>query len=942
VPPWTAVKARRLAALLAVAAVGAGVATAQLSTEDGRIGPDNRIQPSGRELHPVGKMTRLGNFPTGGALTTNGRFLWTISSGRGPNDIRIVEVFPKVRCRRGHTRRARARYRRCARRRARRVGRVVQTIPLPGANGGIAMARDNRTAYVSGTPESPRKDQQSPTGTPGKDGDVIHVFTYDGVKGTAKRDGVIEVPPPSDAPAYQDFPPQTSKRSWPRDLAVTRDGATLVAALNLADRAAIVDTRSRKVDYVEVGHYPYGAAVSRDGKRGFVTSETEGTVSVIDLAQRKVVKELQVGPRLSHPEGMATDPKLDRIYVAIANQDLVAVIDTDKLEVERTLSVERPQGIGTGPVALNVTRDGCDLLVANSGEDSVAVFALSASSKCDRRTSRKQRSRSRRRARSASPARARRRQASPFALVGRLPVGSYPTAVDSTPHRKKLVWVSARGLGVGPNPRGPDPNSPKDSDDEINSFQYLPSFVRGGSGILNFPNDRQVRKLTRRVSRQIVPTNTEDPPAGTPIKPPGTGQKIEHVFWIVKENRTYDQVLGDDSRGDGDPKLTLFGEKVTPNLHALAKRFPLLDHVYANSEASIDGHYWTAAGAVSDYVVKNWHQNYAGRKRPYDFGSYVVSAPPKGYLFQRAEKEDVSYFNYGEALAGLSPLPDKDRSDEETQLAAKILTHSDIGIPQPGATCYDSDISNSSVLGQGQIEVYDSSLPPGAKPGSRSRFDCFRTRFNSQVATGDVPAFNYLVLPNNHTEGTRAGRRTPTAQIATNDYGLGQIVDLISHSSIWDKSLILVAEDDSQDGADHVDAHRIPALAISPYAKKGAVVHTRYDQISFLRTLEIIVGLKPLNLAEALAVPLYDALGSTPSNDDPYTAIKPSVSLTARNSASTANARLSSSLPLNTPDRVPQPVLDKILWQYVHGIKSRPPPPGPNASGRDEAGEEDR
>jgi YVTN family beta-propeller protein len=746
---------------------------------------------------------------------------------------------------------------------------------------------------------------------------------------------VIEVPPPSGAPAYQDFPPQTGKRSWPRDLAVTPDGETLIAALNLADYAAIVDTRTEKVRYVKVGHYPYGAAVSRDGKLGFVTSETDGTVSVIDLDARKVVKKIQVGPHLSHPEGMATDPKRDRVYVALANQDLIAVINTNKLDVERTLSVERPQGIGTGPVALNVTRDGCDLLVANSGEDSVAVFALSASSRCDRPVKR-----SRKRA-EAARSRARRRGVAPFELVGRLPVGSYPTDVDSTPRRKKLVWVSARGVGVGPNPNGPNPNSPSDSDDEINSFQYLPSIVRGSSGILAFPNDRRIRKLTARVSRQIVPTNTESPPAGTPIARPAPGQKIEHVFYIVKENRTYDQVLGDDARGDGDPKLTLFGEKFTPNLHALAKRFPLLDHVYANSEASIDGHYWTAAGAVSDYVVKNWHQNYAGRKRPYDFGGYVVSAPPKGYLFQRAENEGVSYFNYGEALAGLSPLPDKDRTDAETQLAAKILTHSDIGVPQPGPVCYEGDLSNSSLIGsQGAIDVYDSSLPLGAKPGSRSRFDCFRARFNSQVATGSVPHFNYMVLPNNHTQGVTPDRRTPAAQVASNDWGLGQIVDLISHSPIWDKSLILVVEDDSQDGADHVDAHRIPALAISPYAKEGAVVHTRFDQLSFIRTLEIIVGLKALHLGEALAVPLYDAFDATPSNSGPYEAIKPSVDMTARNPTTAANARLSSSLPLNSTDRVPQRVLDRILWQYVHGIHSKPPPPGPNASGIDEAQEE--
>jgi hypothetical protein len=233
------------------------------------------------------------------------------------------------------------------------------------------------------------------------------------------------------------------------------------------------------------------------------------------------------------------------------------------------------------------------------------------------------------------------------------------------------------------------------------------------------------------------------------------------------------------------------------------------------------------------------------------------------------------------------------------------------------------------------VDVYDSSLPPGARPTSRSRFDCFRTRFLAQVAAGRVPTFNYLVLPNNHTEGTTPGRRTPDAQIASNDWGLGQIVDLVSHSPVWKSSLILVMEDDSQDGGDHIDAHRIPALAISPYARRGAVVYTRYDQISFLRTAEIVIGLRSLHLAEALAVPLYDAFSTSPSNADPYTAIVPKVDMAARNSASTPGARESSRLRLDAPDQVPQRTLDRLLWQYRHGRDSQPPPPGPNASGED-------
>jgi len=234
------------------------------------------------------------------------------------------------------------------------------------------------------------------------------------------------------------------------------------------------------------------------------------------------------------------------------------------------------------------------------------------------------------------------------------------------------------------------------------------------------------------------------------------------------------------------------------------------------------------------------------------------------------------------------------------------------------------------------VEVYDSSTPSGASPLSESRFDCFRARFTTQMLSDSVPAFNYLTFSNDHTAGTTPGRRTPNAMVAENDYALGQVVDLISHSEIWDSSLILVIEDDSQDGADHVDAHRIPAFAISPYAKRGAVVRTRYDFLSFIKTLELTVGMKPLNLFDSLAVPMYDVFTPNRGNPEPYKALPPNVSLTQRNTAASPNAAFSRGLPLDYTDKTPQRYLDRILWQYVHGKDSEPPPPGPNASGLDE------
>jgi YVTN family beta-propeller protein len=869
---------RTIAAIaLSTAAVAGSVAVAA-DVNEGRIGPSLQILNNGRHLTPYGRLVNVGNVPTGGALTPDGRFYWTVSAGSGFNDIRIVSV---------------------------KSAKVVQTIPLPGASGGVVIDRKGKRAYVSGLPNSTNLETSRPN-LPGGKGDVIHVFAL-AKSGKATETGQLAVPAPADAEPPNDFPlPSSRKIGYPEYLDISPNGRTLVVPLNLANRAAIVDVKTKRVRYAKVGRYPYAAAVLPDGRRALVSNETTGTVSVVDLATAKVVKSITAGGHLAHPEAIVA-PKGGRAYVTVTNKDRVAVIDTKKLKVVKNVNVGVKAGIGTNPNALAFHNK--RLYVTQGGADRITVV-----------------------------------DATRLRVAGAIPTGRYPTDVRVS-RKGTLVWLTAKGLGTGPNPNGPDPFHSLTLNQTGNeSLQFLPHITDGDVGIGKLPDTKRLKSLTKAADKQLKPANLPAaPPANTVIRP---GGPIKHVFFIVRENRTYDQVLGDDARGDGDSKLTLFHNDVTPNLHALATRFPLLDHVYANSEASQQGHMWTSAANVSDHMEKSWNQisnlfgDYGARGRPLETGVLAVSFPPKGFLFDQAIRDKISFFNYGEAYAGDFPLPypqiqllantfDKDRGPAELAAAQAKFAQSDFNTPGRAGDCFPNGFYVNLDVLTGK-HVYDSSLPAGID--GESRTDCFRQRFAQQLASDSVPAFNYLTLTNDHTVGLAAGERTPQAMIADNDLGTAQIIDTISHSSIWPSTAIFVVEDDSQDGADHVDAHRIPALVVSPYAKAGAVVHTRYDQVSAIRTMELILGMHPLSLNDALATPMYDAFDPAPANIAPYDAITPVQDMQAKNPSTGAGARAAARLDLRTIDKVPQATLDRMLWHAVHGQRSTPPPPGPNAT----------
>ena len=376
-------------------------------------------------------------------------------------------------------------------------------------------------------------------------------------------------------------------------------------------------------------------------------------------------------------------------------------------------------------------------------------------------------------------------------------------------------------------------------------------------------------------------------------------------------------------------------EESPQTLTPFSRRFPLLDHFYADSEVSTDGHVITSGAYAIDFVQKALHADYSGRGHVNNSGQVAETNPPNVYVFDQAVRQAVSFRNFGELSAGLF-------NDGRPTYSA-VMASSDFGWPfHFGCDGTYPRLSCST----------DSGHPGMVGTPTTSRFDYFQGKFNQWVTGGKdtAPSFVYLTLPNDHTNGASPGKPTPQALIADNDLGLGQLVQLISHSSIWHNSVIFVEEDDSQDGADHIDAHRMPAFVISPYARPGAVVHTRYDQYSVMRTVELMLGLHPLSLNDRLATPMYDAFTNTP-DETPYNAVQPEQSLDQRNplqgtiktaertptrSLEAAAQELAIKMPFDKVDLVPQAISDSVLWHSVYGWNSTPPPPGPGASPTEE------
>jgi len=493
-------------------------------------------------------------------------------------------------------------------------------------------------------------------------------------------------------------------------------------------------------------------------------------------------------------------------------------------------------------------------------------------------------------------------------VLGYIPTGWYPTAAIFSRDGKQIFVLSGKGLTSEPNPRFVAGRASIPGANE----QYSGAILTGTLSALPAP-DREALQTLTKMARNVTPDSDERrlEPAGAPAASPiprrvGDPSPIKHVFYIIRETRTYDQVLGDLDRGNGDPTLTLFGEQVTPNAHALAREFGVLDNFYVNAEVSYDGHEFSMAAYATDAVEKLWPTNYARRGAPYigegatamrtKYGT--LAAPLNGYIWDACVRANVSVRSYGEFAKWTE-------GSREQRLAGKLKAVAGV----PGL--------------EGRVNPdyapWELDIPDGP------RVDAWKKEFERFDGAGAVPGLSILRLAGDHTNGTRTDRPTPRAMVGENDLALGRIVDTISHSSVWKESAIFVVEDDAQNGPDHVDVHRSIAFAISPFSRRRVVDSTMYTTAGVLRTMELILGVPPMSQYDASATPMYNAFQATPALT-PFTVLPARISTTERNPPAAYGADASARMDFSEPDRAPEQELNEILWRSVRGADAPLPP----------------
>jgi YVTN family beta-propeller protein len=717
-------------------------------------------------------------------------------------------------------------------------------LPMKEAFNGLAFSRDGKRFYVSGG-----------------DSGSISVFRYKDGVATFER----EVKP--SPKAEQTFLAGIAVHPSTGAVYVCNEGNHELWEL---DADTLLLKRA-----VGVGQHPHTVVVGADKVHLYVSNWGSRSVSVVDSAKHARIRDLTVGIR---PNDMALSPD-GRLFVACSGDNTVHVIATAKLEkvgdaagptrrlwegtrevIATSLYPQSPEG--STPCGLALSPDGKSLFVANADNNSVIVVDVSGDL-MEEAQDRGER----------------------ISLVnGFIPTGWYPTAVAVSPDNQFLLV--ANGKGLTSRPSHPALSATPNKLHTGLTFDHNGKVFAGSISFIAKPDAKQMAAYTEQVRRNS-PYHPEQfgraPLPGTSVIPTKVGETgpIKYVLYIIKENRTYDQVLGDmkDAAGkpigNGDAKLTMYGEKVTPNHHRLARTFALLDNLYCNSEVSVDGHSWTDAAIATDFNQRSWIMSYSRHGKL--FGNEEMETPANGYLWDLCRRHGISYRNYGE---GAQRVPSENRGNWKAE--------------KKGAR--DMDLA----------KVWIDDLHAAEK-------------------TGVLPRFTIMSLGEDHTTGTTAGTFTPEACVGSNDLGLGRIIEAASRSRFWKEMAIFVIEDDTQNGPDHVDAHRTIGFVASPYAKRGVVDSTLYTQASMIRTIELILGLPPLTQYDASATPMFSLFG-TEADLTPFEAAPAQTDLTARNTRKTAFAEESGKMDFAEYDRAPEDELNRILWAIAKPDEPYPTP----------------
>jgi YVTN family beta-propeller protein len=586
-------------------------------------------------------------------------------------------------------------------------------------------------------------------------------------------------------------------------------------------------------------------------------------VLVFDTKNRQWKQPIGVG---DNPNEMLLTNDAKYLYVCNANDNSVSIIDLSKKAVIETLDAalypNSPSGSTTNSIALDPV--GKKLYIANADNNCLATFDVSVPG-------------------NSKP-------------KGFIPVGWYPTSVRFINGK---IWVAnGKGMTSKANPFGPSPLRKKE--DVIHhgfevkdgsQVEYIGGLFKGSMSIIEVPNQLLLDQYTRRVyenapysPQKTVNAGIAD--EGNPI-PMKLGDKspIKYVFYVIKENRTYDQVLGDVEKGNGDTSLVLFGRKYTPNQHALVDKFVLLDNFYVDAEVSADGHNWSMGALANDYLEKTWPTSYGGRGGTYGGeGEREIANNKAGFIWNNCNRYGVSFRTYGEFMSGNKPT------------ISVLNNHFCAGYPE-----YNLNIADTT------------------------RFRIWKKDFDSLLAIGKLPQFNTVRFGNDHTEGVRLGRPTPYAHVADNDLAVGMFVEALSKSAIWNETAVFILEDDAQNGADHVDAHRSTAYVAGGFVKRGFVDHTPYTTSSMLRTMELILGMGPMTQYDAAATPMWRCFDKVARPFD-FKAIVPDVDMNQRNTAINEWQKKSEKFNFAKEDANNDIEFNKVLW---HGIKGNIPFPGP-------------